>query len=148
MLRESGHEHMTGSLVAPIFDANASPVQAYGRKIGDLRGSRVALHLYLPGPLAGIFNREAVIASEEIILCEAIIDAMSFWAAGYGHVTASFGKRGHTPISKVDALCEHADAAHKGAREPRHSPPQRFRAAPSARPEKCFQGNFSEIEGL
>ncbi|MFN3465298.1 MAG: CHC2 zinc finger domain-containing protein [Terricaulis sp.] len=107
ILRESGHEHMTGSLVVPIFDANASPVQAYGRKIGDLRGNRSPLHLYLAGPLAGIFNRDAVIASDEIILCEAIIDAMTFWAAGYAHVTASFGANGFT-----DELRQALSASH------------------------------------
>jgi DNA primase catalytic core len=127
ILRESGHEHMTGSLVVPLFDANASPVQAYGRKIGDLRGSRVALHLYLPGQLAGIFNREAVIASDEIILCEAIIDAMSFWAAGYPHVTASFGANGFTDelrqaltqphVKRVLVAYDRDEAGDRGAME-------------------------------
>jgi len=107
ILRESGHEHMTGSLVAPIFDENASPVQAYGRKITDGLRKGTPLHLYLSGRLAGIFNRDAVIASDEIILCEAIIDAMTFWAAGYGHVTASFGANGFT-----DELRAALSAAH------------------------------------
>jgi hypothetical protein len=96
VLRESGHEHMTGSLVAPLFDEAGSPVQAYGRKITEKLREGTPLHLYLPGPLGGIFNREAVAASDEIILCEAIIDAMSFWAAGLCHVTASFGASNFT----------------------------------------------------
>jgi len=127
ILRESGHEHLTGSLVVPLFDANASPVQAYGRKIGDLRGSRSPLHLYLAGPLQGIFNRDAVIASDEIILCEAIIDAMSFWAAGYAHVTASFGANGFTdelraalsasPVKRVLVAYDRDEAGDRGAGE-------------------------------
>lgn len=104
ILRESGHEHMTGSLVAPIFDANASPVQAYGRKITEGLRKGTPLHLYLSGALTGIFNRDAVIASDEIILCEAIIDALTFWAAGYPHVTTSFGANGFTDELRA-ALC-------------------------------------------
>ncbi|PZO47649.1 MAG: DNA primase [Alphaproteobacteria bacterium] len=107
ILRESGHEHMTGSLVAPIFDENCAPIQMYGRKITDGLRKGTPLHLYLSGPLQGIFNRDAVIASEEIILCEAIIDALTFWAAGYGHVTASFGANGFT-----DELRAALSAAH------------------------------------
>lgn len=103
VLRESGHEHMTGSLVVPLFDANASPVQAYGRKITDGLRKGTPLHLYLSGPLSGIFNREAVAACDEIILCEAILDAMSFWAAGLCHVTASFGASNFTDEMR-DAL--------------------------------------------
>ncbi|MGE3583121.1 MAG: CHC2 zinc finger domain-containing protein [Hyphomonadaceae bacterium] len=127
ILRESGHEHLTGSLVAPLFDASGAPVQAYGRKIGDLRERRTALHLYLAGPLAGIFNREAVIASEEIILCEAIIDAMSFWAAGYAHVTASFGANNFTDelrqaltqphVKRVLVAYDRDEAGDRGAME-------------------------------
>ncbi|MFN3465522.1 MAG: CHC2 zinc finger domain-containing protein [Terricaulis sp.] len=107
ILRESGHEHMTGSVVAPLHDEKASPVQAYGRKITDGLRKGTPLHLYLAGPLAGIFNRDAVIASDEIILCEAIIDALTFWAAGYAHVTASFGANGFT-----DELRQALSASH------------------------------------
>lgn len=39
-------------------------------------------------------------------------------------------------------------AAHKGPSDSRTRPPKHVRAAASARPEKCFYGNFSEIEGL
>jgi len=107
ILRESGHEHMTGSVVVPLCDENASPVQAYGRKITDGLRKGTPLHLYLSGPLAGIFNRDAVIASDEIILCEAIIDAMTFWAAGYGHVTASFGANGFTDELRTALSASH-----------------------------------------
>lgn len=96
VLRASGHEHMTGSLVVPLFDANAAPVQAYGRKIGDHLRAGTPNHLYLAGPLAGVFNRDAVIASDEIILCEAILDALTFWTQGLRHVTASFGANNFT----------------------------------------------------
>lgn len=45
-------------------------------------------------------------ASEEIILCESLIDALTFWCAGYRHVTASFGTGGFTD-EILQAFCDH-----------------------------------------
>ena len=94
--RESGHEHFNGSLVVPVFDEHGQVTEVYGRKITD--GLRVGtpLHLYLPGPHRGVWNIEALQASKEIILCEALIDALTFWCAGYRNVTASYGVEGFT----------------------------------------------------
>src|SRR2546422_5689936 len=44
----------------------------------------------------GVWNLEALQHSEEIILCEALIDALTFWCAGYRNVTASYGTSGFT----------------------------------------------------
>jgi DNA primase len=43
-----------------------------------------------------VWNEEALIASKDIILCEALIDALTFWVAGYRNVTASYGVNGFT----------------------------------------------------
>jgi hypothetical protein len=43
-----------------------------------------------------VWNEEALIASKEIILCEALIDALTFWVAGHRNVTASYGVNGFT----------------------------------------------------
>ena len=43
-----------------------------------------------------MWNEEALAVSKEIILCEALIDALTFWCAGYRHVTASYGINGFT----------------------------------------------------
>ena len=43
-----------------------------------------------------MWNEEALIASKEIILCEALIDALTFWCAGFRHVTTSYGVNGFT----------------------------------------------------
>ena len=89
ILRESsGHEHMNGSLVIPIFNRAGELVQMYGRKITANLTKGTPLHLYLPGPQRGVWNEEALQlrsnnASPEIILCEALIDALTFWCAGY-----------------------------------------------------------------
>jgi hypothetical protein len=43
-----------------------------------------------------VWNEEALIASKEIVLCEALIDALTFWTAGIRQVTASYGVNGFT----------------------------------------------------
>lgn len=97
ILRESGHEHFNGSLVVPVFDANHCITEIYGRKIRDDLRDGTAYHLYLPGAHAGVWNIAALQASKEIILCEALIDAMTFWVHGFRNVTASYGTNGFTP---------------------------------------------------
>jgi DNA primase catalytic core len=93
---ETGHEHFNGSIVIPIFDASGTVVEMYGRKITRGLTKGLAEHLYLPGPHHGVWNEEALIASKEIILCEALIDALTFWCAGYRNVTSSYGVNGFT----------------------------------------------------
>ncbi|MFZ5699353.1 MAG: CHC2 zinc finger domain-containing protein [Pseudomonadota bacterium] len=95
ILRESGHEHFNGSLVIPVFDEAGHVVEMYGRKITPSLRSGTPLHLYLPGPHRGVFNREAL-SSPEIILCESLIDALTFWQAGYRNVTCAYGVNGFT----------------------------------------------------
>jgi len=41
-----------------------------------------------------VWNEEALIASKDVILCEALIDALTFWCAGYRNVTTSYGVNG------------------------------------------------------
>jgi DNA primase catalytic core len=92
--KETGHEHLNGSVVFPICDRNAVPVQMYGRKITDGLRKGTPLHLYLEQPKRGLWNPESVMAGGEVILCEAILDALTFWCAGFRNVTCSFGANG------------------------------------------------------
>jgi DNA primase catalytic core len=96
ILRGSGHEHLNGSLVIPVFDAQGTVAELYGRKITPGLRKGTPLHLYLPGPHRGVWNLEALQASREIILCESLIDAMTFWSAGFRNVTAAYGVEGMT----------------------------------------------------
>jgi DNA primase len=96
ILRASGHEHFNGSLVVPIFDEQGNVTEVYGRKITANLRPGTPLHLYLPGPHRGVWNAEALAASKEVILCEALVDALSFWCASYRNVTASYGVEGFT----------------------------------------------------
>ncbi|MGE3231444.1 MAG: CHC2 zinc finger domain-containing protein [Hyphomicrobium sp.] len=101
ILRESGHEHLNGSIVVPLFggsaEAAARPVVgAYARKLRDDLRPGTPKHLYLPGPHRGVFNREGIEGQAEVILCEALLDALTFWAAGYRNVTSCYGVHGFT----------------------------------------------------
>jgi DNA primase len=96
ILRESGHEHFNGSLIIPILDRAGAVLGMYGRKITEDLRPGTPLHLYLAGPHRGVWNEEALEASEEIILCESLIDALTFWCAGFRNVTASYGVSGFT----------------------------------------------------
>ena len=102
LMRSSGHEFFTGSIVVPIFDA-AGPgaagrvVEMYGRRIDDTLSKKVPVHKYLPGPHAGVFNLAGLRDTKEVILCEALFDALSFWQAGYRNVTSAYGIHGFTP---------------------------------------------------
>ena len=98
MREASGHEHLAGSLIVPILDEAGHTVNLYGRKIGERLRAGTALHLYLPerdglNP-RGVWNLAALAASQEIILCEALIDALTFWCAGYRNVTTAYGVEG------------------------------------------------------
>lgn len=97
LLRESGHEHFSGSLVIPVIHAAGEVTEVYGRKLNDNLRAGTPLHLYLPGPHRGVWNQLALEANREVILCEALIDALTFWCAGYRNVTASYGIEGFTP---------------------------------------------------
>ncbi|MBP9825311.1 MAG: toprim domain-containing protein, partial [Thermoanaerobaculia bacterium] len=96
VLRESGHEHLNGRIVIPVFDAEGNVVELYGRSITPNLRTGTPDHIYLPGPRRGLFNLEALRASKEVILCEALLDALTFWCAGFRNVTSAYGVQGFT----------------------------------------------------
>lgn len=67
VLRESGHEHLRGSLVVPIRDGAGRIVNPYGREMRDNLRQGTPDHLYLPGLRRGVFNVGAFAASDELI---------------------------------------------------------------------------------
>lgn len=106
ILRASGHEHFNGSIVIPVFNVDGNVTEVYGRKLRDDLRAGTPLHLYLPGAHKGVWNGAALAQFEEIILCEALIDALTFWQAGFHNVTASYGVGGFTP-DHLDAFRSH-----------------------------------------
>jgi len=91
--RESGHEHFTGCVVMPILDEAGNVAGIYGRKI--VKQDTGVYHLYLAGAHRGFWNRDAL-QSREVILCEALLDALTFWENGFRNVTAAYGVEGFT----------------------------------------------------
>jgi hypothetical protein len=101
--------------------------EVYGRKIRDDLRPGTPLHLYLPGPHRGVVNAQALQASQEIILTEALIDALTFWCAGYRNVTSAYGIEGLTDeivaafkahgIERVLIAFDRDEAGERGARK-------------------------------
>ncbi len=124
VLRDTGHEHLRGRVVFPVVAENGEIGTVYGRAIDD--GGKHDRHLFLPGPQRGIFN-PAALRSPEVILTEGIIDALTFWSAGFRHVTTSYSAKA-LPEELLDALLaarvrlvfiafDHDEAGDKGAAE-------------------------------
>ena len=105
IIRASGHEHFNGSIVLPILDRSGHVSEMYGRKVTSNLRKGTPLHLYLPGPHAGIWNVQAL-DSPEVILCEAPLDALTFAANGFENVTFIYGTQGFTD-ELFEALIEH-----------------------------------------
>jgi DNA primase len=95
LYRDSGHEHFNGSLVIPVINESGDIAEVYGRKLLSNLRKGTPKHLYLPGPHEGMLN-PACLEYDEIILCEAFIDALTFWRHGFKNVTSSFGTGGFT----------------------------------------------------
>lgn len=106
VLRESGHEHFSGSLVVPIHDEAGAVVGMYGRKVTKALRAGTPNHLYLPGPHRAAFNSAALAGQKVAIVCEAILDALSFWVAGHRNVLSAYGVEGFTP-HHLEALRRH-----------------------------------------
>ena len=106
ILRESGHEHFNGSVVIPVFNPAGNVMEMYGRKVTPNLRPGTPDNLYLPGEHRGVWNEEALATSKEIVLCEALIDALTFWVAGYRNVTASYGVNGFTTDHRA-AFAQH-----------------------------------------
>ncbi len=104
--KESGHEHLRGSLTVPILGPSGEVLNCYGRKIRDDLRPGTPDHLYLPRPLHGVLNPEAFAASGEIVLCEAPIDFLSAWTCGFRNSTCTWGAEGFTE-DHLEAFVSH-----------------------------------------
>lgn len=98
VIKASRHEHFRGYVTFPVLDVQGRTGEIYGRLLGkpDPR-SAPPKHLYLPGPHRGVWNIGCFAETDELIVCESIIDALTLWCAGFRHVTAAYGTDGWTP---------------------------------------------------
>ena len=98
---KTGHGHFNGCIVFPVIDTSGDVREIYGRKVNSGLRKGTDYHLYLskesrPFDDRGIWNEQALAVHSEIILCESVIDSMSFWVAGYKNVIAIYGTNGFT----------------------------------------------------
>jgi DNA primase len=91
VITAEGRELLGGCVVVPIPDpVSGQWVNLYGR------GVRTPRHCYLPGPLRGVLNFQAARTSEEVILTESVLDALSFHQAGIAAAIPLYGTNGFT----------------------------------------------------
>jgi DNA-directed RNA polymerase specialized sigma24 family protein len=94
LFRDSGHEHLRGSITLPIpaADGTGRIVDVSGRLVlGKQLRKGTVLDLHLGDGKAGVFNVEAFGATDEIVLCSSPFDALTFWVHGYRNATCMFG---------------------------------------------------------
>lgn len=100
IIRQTGHEHLRGCIVFPVIAANGEIGTVYGRAIdAPTKDDR---HLFLPGPQRGVWN-PAALGSPDVIVTEGIVDALTWWCAGYRNVTTAYSAR-RLPDELLDAL--------------------------------------------
>ncbi|MGQ2872170.1 CHC2 zinc finger domain-containing protein, partial [Leptospira santarosai] len=97
ILSENGQEYFRGRIVIPIFTKDKELCGMYGRRIIPSKSGSPD-HLYLPGKHLGIWNEEDAFEKKELILCESILDALTFWEHGIRNVTCSYGVEGFTEV--------------------------------------------------
>ena len=91
VITAESRELLGGCIVVPIPDpASGQWTNLYGR------GVRTPRHCYLSGPLRGVLNFQAARSSEEVILTESVIDALSFLQAGMATAIPIYGTNGFT----------------------------------------------------
>ncbi|TGK06318.1 toprim domain-containing protein [Leptospira fletcheri] len=90
-----GSEHFKNYLVFPLLDENGNLAGAYGRHLEVKKPMGRFRHRYMKGPHAGLWNREAF-GEKSLVLCESVIDALTFYVNGIRNVTCSFGVEGYT----------------------------------------------------
>jgi hypothetical protein len=92
--RTSGHEHLAGCVVFPITAGDGSQriVDVYGRMIGTQLRKGTPLDKHLNDACPGVWNIQALRSGQEIILSPSLMDALTFWSAGYRNVTCMFGR--------------------------------------------------------
>ncbi len=114
----------------PVTDSSGV-TQIYGRRIqraqvrenGKCTIKEEAAKLWLSRPIDGVWNIAALQACDEMIVCESIIDALTFWCNGFRNVTTTFSssffpeqlKQGFLQhgIKRALLAYDHDEAGHK-----------------------------------
>ena len=92
VLRDSGHEQFRGAVVFPVVGVAGEVVQLYGRTLLDDERSGGGRHRWLPSARHGVWNLAGI--TDGVVICEGIVDALSWWCHGFVNVTAAVGPDG------------------------------------------------------
>ncbi len=132
ILNAKGHEVFYNCVVFPLYDADGSTVNLYGRNIDPPSSCEAGLrragvtHLYLPGPRSGIINRQAVKRTQTVMLTESVIDALTLYGQGFKNTIPLYGINGFTgdhaslfnrTIREAYIVFDADDAGRRGAKE-------------------------------
>ncbi len=121
VITKQGRELLGGCVVVPLPDpVSGQWTSLYGR------GLRTPRHCYLPGPFRGVLNFQAARSSDEVILTESVLDALSFHQAGISTAIPIYGTAGFTSdhldlfkregVARVILALDNDSAGKKGAR--------------------------------
>ena len=127
VFRPSGHEHFNGCVVVPITDSTGDRGRGL-RPQARLGPPHRPARPPLPArPAQRRVERRRRSPVGEVIVCESLIDALSFWCAGYRNVTAAYGTAGFTDdhraafarhkVSRVLIAYDHDDAGDAAAEQ-------------------------------
>lgn len=100
LINDKGNEKFYQRVVVPVFESGPDghlgrPCGLYGR---DVTNESSVIHLYLAGPHRAVWNGEAArVYPDNLIITEAIFDALALWCAGQHNVIACYGAGGWTP---------------------------------------------------
>ena len=125
VLRESGHEQFRGAVVFPVVGNDGEVVQVYGRTLLEDERSGGGRHRWLSSARRGVWNLAGV--DDGVIVCEGIVDALSWWCHGFVNVTALAGPGGlddemitaltECNVGSVVLAFDNDDAGNAGAKE-------------------------------
>jgi len=121
VITKQGRELLGGCVVVPLPDpVSGQWTSLYGR------GLRTPRHCYLPGPFRGVLNFQAARSSDEVILTESVLDALSFHQAGISTAIPIYGTAGFTSdhldlfkregVARVILALDNDSPGKKGAR--------------------------------
>lgn len=92
ILRDSGHEHLRGSLIVPVFDEKGAVVNVYGHKLRDDLRAGTPDEVWLNDSVDGLVNAPGLIDGGKVILAGSALDTLAWWALGHRNVTTTFGR--------------------------------------------------------
>ncbi len=88
IIKANGRETLRGFITLPLTDLEGNTTGIYGERIDKQNKPESRLTLG-----HGIFNATALTTFDEIILCETVLDAWTFHAAGHSNVIAIEGRQ-------------------------------------------------------